>query len=397
MKKLNRRDALRAGGLFTLGTFANFEKLWSNSVNNANLNNSKFIFQSPSISEYTPPKMPKLTSLKARLHWNENPFGPSEKALNSFVKNARSGNYYSWDLLNDFVNKIAKKESVNTDQIMTGPGSSDLLEKTAISIFQEGEGNVVTADPCYMSLVNVVGSMGGNWRAIKLNDNFEHDLDGMRNAIDSNTKLVYITNPNNPTATITDSKKLLKFCSEVSEKIPVFVDEAYIELSQGGLSNSMAELVSQGKDIIITRTFSKIHGMAGLRMGYMIARPERIEKINNITRGGMGITGPTINAAMSSLDDFNFLKASKNKIISNRIYTSKKLESRGFKPMPSETNFLIFELPKMVDPNKFLTEIYSKKVTVKVFNFWNKNWCRVSIGSKNSMDTFFEAFDQAIA
>ena len=137
--------------------------------------------------------------------------------------------------------------------------------------------------------------------------------------------------------------------------------------------------------------------MAGLRMGYMIARPERIEKINNITRGGMGITGPTINAAMSSLDDFNFLKASKNKIISNRIYTVNKLESRGFKPMPSETNFLIFELPKNIDPNKFLTEIYSKRVTVKVFNFWNKNWCRVSIGSRNSMDFFFEVFDQAIA
>ena len=137
--------------------------------------------------------------------------------------------------------------------------------------------------------------------------------------------------------------------------------------------------------------------MAGLRMGYMIARSERIEKINKITRGGMGITGPTIKAAMSSLDDFNFLKASKNKIISNRIYTIKKLESRGFKPMPSETNFLIFELPKKIDPNKFLTEIYSKKVTAKVFNFWNKNWCRVSIGSRNSMDFFFEVFDQAIA
>ena len=172
------------------------------------------------------------------------PIWSREKAANSFVKHAKSGNYYSWDLLNGFVDKIAKKENVNTDQIMTGPGSSDLLEKAAISIFQEGEGNVVTADPCYMSLVNVVGSMGGNWRAIKLNENFEHDLDGMRNAIDSNTKLVYITNPNNPTATITDSKKLLKFCSEVSEKIPVFVDQLHRIIARG-LSNSMAIGVSR--------------------------------------------------------------------------------------------------------------------------------------------------------
>ena len=396
MKKFNRRDAIKIGSIVSLGTFVNFEKLWSTTVRNANLNNEKFIFQSPTISEYTPPNLPKLNSLKARLHLNENPFGPSENALNSFIKQAKAGNYYSWDLLNDFIGKIAKKENVAVNQVMTGPGSSDLLEKTAISIFQGGKGNVVTADPCYMSLVNVVGSMGGDWRAIKLNKNFEHDLEGMSAAIDSDTKLVYITNPNNPTATITDSKRLLKFCSEVSEKVPVFVDEAYIELSEKGLSNSMAELVSQGKDIIITRTFSKIHGMAGLRMGYMIAKPERIEMINNITRGGMGITGPTIMAAISSLDDTNFLKLSKKKILTNKIYTVEKLKSKGFDPMPSETNFLIFELPKEINPNRFLTEIYSNKVTVKVFNFWNKNWCRVSIGSRKSMDVFFEAFDQAI-
>ncbi len=396
MKKFNRRDAIKIGSIVSLGTFVNFEKLWSTTVRNANLNDKKFIFQSPTISEYTPPNLPKLNSLKARLHWNENPFGPSENALNSFILQAKSGNYYSWDLLNDFIRKIATKENVSINQVMTGPGSSDLLEKTAISIFQGAKGNVVTADPCYMSLVNVVGSMGGDWRAIKLNKNFEHDLEGMRAAIDSNTKLVYITNPNNPTATITDSKRLLKFCSEVSEKVPVFVDEAYIELSEKGLSNSMAELVSQGKDIIITRTFSKIHGMAGLRMGYMIAKPERIEMINNITRGGMGITGPTIMAAMSSLDDTNFLKLSKKKILTNKKYTVEKLKAKGFNPMPSETNFLIFELPKEINPNKFLTEIYSNKVTVKVFNFWNENWCRVSIGSRKSMDIFFEAFDQAI-
>ncbi len=396
MKKLNRREVIRLGGLFGLGAFSNFEEMWGAGVNNAHQKNKKFIFESPSISEYAPPPLPKLSTLKARLHWNENPFGPSDYAIKSFLNFAKGGNYYSWDMLNEFSVKIAKKENVSLNQIMTGPGSSDLLEKTAISIFEGGGGNVITADPCYMSLVNVVSSIGGDWKAIKLNENFEHDLEGMRAAIDSNTKLVYITNPNNPTATITNPKRLLDFCSEVSDKVPVFVDEAYLELAEGGLTNSMAQLVSEGKDIIITRTFSKIHGMAGLRMGYMIAKPERIEKINNITRGGMGISGPTIMAAMSSLDDVDFLESCKNKIVSNREYTVENLKDRGFRPMPSNANFLIFELPKKLDPNKYLTEIYSKSVTVKVFKFWNKNWCRVSIGTKNSMNIFFNALDEII-
>lgn len=396
MKNIDRRSLLKLGGLAGIGAVMNVEQIWSHNVQKAFINNDEFIFESNSISEYAPPPLPKLDTLKARLHWNENPFGPSKKAVNAFLKHAENGNYYSWDLLGDFLEKIASKENVNKNQIMTGPGSSDLLEKVAISLFDDNSGNVVTADPCYMSLVNVVSAMGGSWKTVKLNKNFEHDLDGMRAAIDNETKLVYITNPNNPTATITNHDRLLKFCSEVSEKVPVFVDEAYLEIAQGGCSNSMAKLVSEGKDVIITRTFSKIHGMAGLRMGYMLAKPERIEKINKITRGGMGISGPTIAAALSSLGDTEFLDDCKNKIIANRQFTTDNLKSRGFEPMPSETNFLIFELPENINPNKYLQDIYSKRVTVKVLKFWGKNWCRVSIGAKKSMDIFFDAFDEAL-
>ena len=162
-----------------------------------------------------------------------------------------------------------------------------------------------------MSLINVVNSIGGSWKSVKLTKEYEHDLDKMESEIDSKTKLIYITNPNNPTATITDSKKLYDFCDSVSTRVPVFIDEAYLEISKGGLKNSMVGLVSKGRDVIITRTFSKIHGMAGLRLGYMVATEERLKKINKITRGGMGIAGPTIHAAIESLNDNYFLESSK--------------------------------------------------------------------------------------
>ena len=218
----------------------------------------------------------------------------------------------------------------------------------------------------------------------------------MESKINSETKLIYITNPNNPTATITDRKKLYAFCDRVSKRVPVFIDEAYIEVSEGGLDNSMVKLVAQGKDVIISRTFSKIYGMAGLRLGYIVAAEKRLEEIRSITRGGMGITGPSINAAIKSLDDFDFINSCKENFIFNREFTIAQLKNRGLDPMPSNTNFLIFELPKSTSPNLFLKKMYQQSVSVKAFNFWDRNWCRVSIGTMENMKTFIEAFDNAL-
>ena len=158
----------------------------------------------------------------------------------------------------------------------------------------------------------------------------------------------------------------------------------------------MVKLVAQGKDVIISRTFSKIYGMAGLRLGYIVAAEKRLEEIRSITRGGMGITGPSINAAIKSLDDFEFINSCKENFIFNREFTVSQLKYRGFDPMPSNTNFLIFELPKSTSPNLFLKKMYQQRVSVKAFNFWEKNWCRVSIGTMDNMKTFIDAFDNAL-
>lgn len=392
---MNRRNLLKYSGLFGIGFVSSPEIIWSNAIDRSINRKNEFILKNNIMAEYGPPKMPKLSSLKARLHWNENPYGPNPNAIEKFNYYSSKGNFYSWDILKDFVKKIALKEGVKPENVMTGPGSSDLLEKVALVVFQNG-GNVIAADPCYMSLINVVNSIGGSWKSVKLTSGYEHDLDKMESTIDSNTKLIYITNPNNPTATITNSKKLYDFCDSVSKKVPVFIDEAYLEISEGGLKNSMVDLVSRGRDVIITRTFSKIHGMAGLRLGYMIATEERLKKINEITRGGMGIAGPTIHAAIESLNDNSFLESSKEKLISNREFTVKELKSRNFYPMPSSTNFLIFELPERTNPNLFLGKMYGEKVSVKAMNFWNKKWCRVSIGTKENMEKFISAFDKAM-
>lgn len=391
---LSRREWLKKGTL-TLGAMALVpHEIWSANVLTAQKENRTFLYNSNNyFNEYTPPLLKEETPLTI-LRANENPYGPPPKSAKAFQKEVFSGNRYSWKTLNNLKEKIAKNEGINPNQILMGPGSSDLLEKVAMVFFQNG-GNVVSADPSYMSLIVVAKSVGGNWKSYKLLDDSQHDLDAMEAGIDESTKLVYICNPNNPTGSITDAKKLKDFCSRVSEKVPVFVDEAYIELSKNGIKDSMNSLVAEGKNVIVARTFSKIHGMAGLRIGYVIGKKETLDIISEITRGGMGITGPSIAAATTSLENTDFLDDCKTKITEAREYTMGYLKENNFSFLPSQTNFVIFEIP--MTGKKFLKEIYGRNVAVRAFKFWDKNWCRVSIGTLDEMKTFTNAISEIFA
>jgi histidinol-phosphate aminotransferase len=390
----NRRQWLKRGAL-TLGAMALVpHDIWSSNVLTAQKEGRTFLYSSNNyFNEFTPPIIEEESTLTI-LRSNENPYGPPPKAAKAFQDEVFKGNRYAWKSLNDLKTKIAKNEGINPNQILMGPGSSDLLEKVAMVFFQEG-GNVISADPSYMSLIVVAKSVGGNWKSYKLLEDSQHDLDAMEAGIDEDTKLVYICNPNNPTGSITDSKKLREFCSRVSEKVPVFVDEAYIELSKNGIKDSMNSLVAEGKNVIVARTFSKIHGMAGLRVGYAIGKKETLDIISEITRGGMGITGPSIAAATTSLENTDFLDSCKTKIADARTYTMGYLKENNFSYLPSETNFIIFEIP--MEGKEFLKKIYAKNVAVKSFKFWNKNWCRVSIGTMDEMKLFTNAMTEIFA
>lgn len=396
MKSTNfsRREWLKKGTL-SLGALALVpHEIWSSNVLTAQKENSTFLYNSNNyFNEFTPPFIKEESSLTI-LRANENPYGPPPKAAKAFQDEVFTGNRYSWKTLTDLKKTIAKNEGINPDQILMGPGSSDLLEKVAMVLFQNG-GNVISADPSYMSLIVVTKAVGGNWKSYKLLEDSQHDLDAMEAGIDEDTKLIYICNPNNPTGSITDAKKLREFCSRVSEKVPVFVDEAYIELSKNGIKDSMNSLIAEGKNVIVARTFSKIHGMAGLRIGYVIGKKETLESISEITRGGMGITGPSIAAASASLENTDFLDVCKTKISEARDYTISYLTENNFSFLPSETNFIIFEIP--MEGKEFLKQIYAKKVAVRSFKFWDKNWCRVSIGTMDEMKIFTQAITEIFA
>lgn len=387
---INRRNLLKKGAI-ALGAIALApQDLWAKTVQDAQRNQHKFLYTSPHFNEFTPPSLDE-ESLKAILRANENPYGPPAESIEAFKAVAFQGNRYAWKTLRVLVDKIVKQEGIKSDQVIMGPGSSDLLEKVGLVFFKAG-GNVVSADPSYMSLIRVAKAAGGNWKSIKLLSDCQHDLDAMAKAVDQDTQLVYICNPNNPTGSITNAKKLRNFCIEVSKKVPVYVDEAYIELSDNGMKDSMVSLIAEGHNVLVGRTFSKIHGMAGLRIGYLMGQKDTLARVNDITRGGMGITGPSIAAAASSLDNEKFLSECKSKIKETREYTFQYLKARDFKYLPSQTNFVIFEIP--MEGDKFLKKIYDKQVAVRAFKFWDKNWCRVSMGTMEEMKLFTQAIDE---
>lgn len=388
-QKIDRRNLLKSG-LMALGGMAVAPHLTAGAFENTplSLDPESRIYRSPMVREHFLPADFKAPKIVAKLSANENPYGPPMSAQKAVAESVKNGNRYAWKEMYDLIDKIAKKEGVTAEHIMMGPGSSDLLEKVALVTFMKG-GNIVSADPCYMSLVSVAKSVGATWKAVPCTADWSHDLKAMEAAIDKDTKLVYVCNPNNPTGAITKGQDLLDFCSRVSEKVPVFVDEAYIELAVGADTQSMVSLLAQKKNVIIARTFSKIMGMAGIRVGYIAAQPEFLAGINKITRGGMGISYTSIFAASASLDDKDFQGSTRKLNHEAKTYLYENLDKMGYKYIPSYTNFVLF--PISIPGKELLGKMTAKGIAVRSFDVQNKPWCRVSIGTMDEMKAFVGA------
>ena len=334
-----------------------------------------------------------LAEMKARLLANENPWGPSKKTIQAIADSANKGNRYVYNSSRMMVSILAKKEGVPEDYILLAPGSTDILEKTAFALCMKG-GNVISADPSYMSLVNTAKSIGATWKNIPLKSDYAHDLTAMAAAVDDETKLVYVCNPNNPTGTLTPTAEIKSFCEKVSSKVPVFIDEAYLELLDDPAAHTSVGLVKDGHDVIIARTFSKIHGMAGLRMGYMVANPERIKSIKELVRTEMGICVTSLEGAMASLEDTAFQDFTRQHTKENRAYVYDALKSAGMSPISSYTNFILFPIEMPV--KDFLAKMMEKGVGIRGYTIFEKPYARVSMGTKEEVELFVKSLNQII-
>jgi len=333
----------------------------------------------------------KSMPLKARLFANENPFGPSDKVKEVIMDSVGTSYQYGFNYIKDLKKLIANYEGITEDHILLSPGSSPLLQAAAIYFSRNG-GSIVTCDPTFDSLPQGAEALKSKWIKVPLTADYTFNLDGLQKNMDGNTSLVYIVNPNNPTGTVLDNDKLKAFCTNVSKRIPVFVDEAYIDYLPNPKEATLINNIKKGDNLIVARTFSKIYGLAGMRIGYMVAQPDMI---TTLAKYNVEIVPtPSIKAAMAAYQDQEFMKSVIEKTNASRDYLFDALKSAGHDYIPSVTNFAMF--PIAMDGQQFVNAMMDRGVAVRYWKFNNKNWCRVSIGKIDEMEAFVSALKEVV-
>lgn len=336
---------------------------------------------------------PIMNGKLIRLGSNENPYGPSEKARKAIIESIAEGNRYAHDVARQLRDIIAKKEGVAPEYVLMGCGSSELLCLTGMTVGLEG-GAVLSAYPTFRLLMDYATKFNARWDRVDLDANMVHNLETMASAVKSDTKVIFVVNPNNPTGTILETTKLRNFCIEMAKKATVFVDEAYVEFLDQPEKHTMVGLVKEGHNMIVSRTFSKVYGLAGLRIGYLIGQPDTLKKMadrqvwGNNNQAGLA-------AAKASLDDAEFIQMTRKKNAEARDYFCKYLDSKKWFYGKSHANVVLFPAPK--DGKTILEETEKRGFQIRVWDYQDKEWCRVSIGTLDEMKAFTKAFDQVVA
>lgn len=386
--ELSRRDWLKKGAMASFGVALAGYSNWSIAGVKDTMGKHELLPSEEHYLDY----LKESSNVVARLSSNENPFGPSKKAKQAIIDAIDDSFLYPQKYRKELTDTIAELEGVSTDHILLGAGSSELLDAGA-KVFGGNGGKIVAADPTYTSLVRSAERYGGEWIKIPLNRSQDHDLDTMEFKVGKDVSLVYLCNPNNPTGKTLSASEIKSFCDAVSSKVPVFVDEAYLDYVADPKASSVVECVRQGKNVIVARTFSKVHAFAGLRVGYCVGLPEVIKKL--AADGPRNtLSGPSMSAARASLLDYDFIKYSVDRTAESKNMVYGLLDKKGIEYFPSETNFILF--PIAMDGNDFRAKMMDKGVSLKTWKIAHQDYCRVSMGVPEDMDKFGKALYQVI-
>jgi histidinol-phosphate aminotransferase len=315
-----------------------------------------------------------------QLSLNENAFGPSPRAIAAMQAHLGQVGRYPFALTPRLVATIAAKEGVTPEHIQLGVGSGELLEVYGM-YFGRDKGEVVSAAPGYMQFIGAMQRMGTRAVTVPLNDRLEHDLDAMAAAVGPDTKCVYICNPNNPTGTLVAAAKLRAFALEVSKRVPVFIDEAYLDCADDYAGNTMVDLVRDGHDVTIARTFSKIHGLAGQRIGYAVTSPARAKAIRPFLGGSVNLLG--VVAAQASVDDPGYIEALRRRIKAGRDALIAVLNELGCRYAEPQGSFVFFQTGRPIA--EFQAAMRAEGILVARPFPPLLDWCRITIGTEEEM------------
>jgi histidinol-phosphate aminotransferase len=316
-----------------------------------------------------------------RLSANENPYGPSPKVRQAMTEAFDNVCRYPFGYYNELVDMLAKKHGVTKDHILLTAGSTEGLKIAGIVYGGEGS-NIVAADPVFLALQNYSTQFGTYIHKVPVTKDMVHDLEAMEGRITQSTRLVYVCNPNNPTSALQPAKPLADFCDAVANRTLVFADEAYFDYIEDPNYPTMIKLVQEDKNVIVARTFSKVFGLAGIRIGYLIARPDIIDRLGKKTVAGPNVLA--IAAAKAALEDEAFYDFSIEKNRVTRKMMTATLDDLSLNYVPSAGNFVFFHSGR---PIQELQADYRKEGLLVGRPFPPlTDWCRVSMGTVEQVE-----------
>jgi len=337
---------------------------------------------------YNEPAMAQLSAIgrlpagAVKINANENPMGPCKEALESMHKALMDGGRYLYEETFDFAKLLGEQEGLKPEYVLPFPGSSDPLHR-AVMAFTSPSKSFVQADPGYEAGGRAADFVGSKVVRVPLTKDYAHDVKAMAKA-DANAGLIYICNPNNPTGTLTKREDIEWLVANKPKGSIVLLDEAYLHFS-GATAGS--DLVAADKDVVILRTFSKLYGMAGLRAGAALGRPDLIAKLKPYGAGALPTTG--MMGAHASLKVKDLIDTRRKLMRDVRNDTFEFLEKNKFSYVPSDSNCF------MLDAKRPAAELVKAMAKEKIFigRVWPAmpHHTRITVGSAEEMAKFQKA------
>ncbi|MFC0242608.1 pyridoxal phosphate-dependent aminotransferase [Rhodopseudomonas telluris] len=324
------------------------------------------------------------TTKPLRLSLNENPLGPSPRALQAINDALPDVGRYAGDALAALKSTIAAEADVAPDQIVLG----EVLNIFGLYLAARSGpgGDFLYSEPGYTALVDAVAPAGGNVVGIPLDDRLGNDLPAFLRRLNEQTRAVYLVNPHNPTGLVEDTQHFLDVVSEVSQRTLVLVDEAYLDFLPDFRERTAARLLSRGARVVVFRTFAKLHGLAGLGFGYALAPPDLAAAMTQIGIGAyFNLNRLGLVAANASLQDRSFIETTRTRIARERETWHALFRQRAIRFTESHANFVFFDAQC---PQRIIaSELAARGIDIGRAHPPLENWVRISIGTAEENET----------
>jgi histidinol-phosphate aminotransferase len=328
------------------------------------------------------------------LNGNENPYGPSPAARQAILASVPAAPRYAEASIEDLRRLLAAREGVDANQLVIGSGSGELLRMAGLlALTSARDAELIASRPTYEELPDFATRLGLPVQWIAPDAAHRHDLPAMRRALTARTRLLYVCNPNNPTGAAVTRDALAAFVRSVPAQVTVVVDEAYMDFADGAGVASVSSLVREVPNLVVLKTFSKIHGLAGLRIGYGIISPALATSYGSLTLVWPNTTG--IAAALASCNDRAFLETTRAAILADRERVHAALDRLGLQRTSSQGNFVFFDTGAPIE--RFQQRMLARGIRVGRRFAGYDTWSRVTVGTREEMDRFLAELPPALA